>query len=663
MILGLGEDLAGVGVEGDLRQWYFSTGMKGVADGSGAEHSNFERLENLIHSTLSELAENGIDPETVAAALNTIEFRLRENNTGSFPRGLLLMLRALTTWLYDGDPLSPLSFDAPLAALKARIAAGEPVFEDLIRQYLIENLHRSVVVLRPAEGLSDQKEAEEQEKLAAIRASMNETDLDAIFQNTRQLKIRQETPDSPEALATIPSLKLEDLDRQNKFIPLEVSNICGTEALYHDLFTNSIVYLDLGFNLHGLNQDDLPYLSLFGRALLEMGAGGVDFVRLSQRIGRSTGGIRPAVYTSSVVGQKEAAAWFFLRSKATLEHGVDLLSILKDVLLDPCLDNPARFRQIVLEEKADMEAILVPAGHRIANTRLRAFFSEAGWLDEQMGGISYLFFLRKLAEQVDSDWPGVLAHLHAIRATLLNRNAMLANITMDQASWQVFEPQLAEFLEHLPVMPFHPVTWQRDLLPRHEGFTIPAQVNYVGKGGNLYDLGYEMDGSVSVINNYLRTTWLWEKVRVQGGAYGGFCSFDHRSGTYSYLSYRDPNLLDTLAIYDKSGQYLRQLDSTRLTAQELTKTIIGTIGDIDVYQLPDAKGFTSMSRYLAKETDSERQKRRDQIFSTRLDHFHAFGEILDRLQRAAKVVVIGSDQAVSQANAGDQPWLNIQKVL
>ncbi len=139
--------------------------MKGVADGSGAEHANFERLENLIHSTLSELAENGIDPETVAAALNTIEFRLRENNTGSFPRGLLLMLRALTTWLYDGDPLSPLSFDAPLAALKARIVAGEPVFEDLIRQYLIENLHRSVVVLRPAEGLSDQKEAEEQEKL------------------------------------------------------------------------------------------------------------------------------------------------------------------------------------------------------------------------------------------------------------------------------------------------------------------------------------------------------------------------------------------------------------------------------------------------------------------------------------------------------------------
>lgn len=660
---GLGEDLAGIGVENDLRQWYFSTGMKGVADGSGTEQANFERLENLIHSTLVELAQNGIDPETVAAALNTIEFRLRENNTGSFPRGLLLMLRSLSTWLYDGDPLAPLAFDAPLAAIKTRLLDGERVFENLIRQYLIENSHRSVVVLRPTEGLRDQKEVEEKEKLAALRSSMKATELETIIQNTRQLKIHQETPDSPESLATIPALKLEDLDRQNKSIPLEVSRICGAETLFHDLFTNGIIYLDLGFNLHGLPQEHLPYLSLFGRALLEMGAAGADFVRLSQRIGRSTGGIRPVIYTSSIAGQKDAAAWFFLRGKATLQHGADLLGILADVLLSPWLDNQARFRQIVLEEKADMEAILVPAGHRIANTRLRAFFSEAGWVDEQISGVSYLTFLRKLAAQVDADWPGVLAHLQAVRATLLNRNAMLVNITLDQAGWQVFQPQLVEFLEQLPAVTFDPITWERDLLPRNEGLTIPAQVNYVGKGGNIFDLGYEMDGSVSVINNYLRTTWLWEKVRVQGGAYGGFCLFDHRSGIFSYLSYRDPNLLDTLAVYDGSGQYLRQLDSSRLTPEELTKTIIGTIGDMDAYQLPDAKGFTSMSRYLAKETDSERQRRRNQIFSTSLEHFHAFGEVLDRLQNSSKVVVIGSEQALKQANDGDQPWLHIQKVL
>lgn len=646
---GLGEDLAGVGLENDLRQMYFSTGMKGIDCQPGS--TDFERVEALILDQLGHLAAEGIDPETIAASLNTVEFRLRENNTGAFPRGLLLMLRSLTTWLYDGDPTAPLAFEAPLQAIKARLAAGEAYFENLIQRYLLENQNRSTVILQPEAGLRQRQEQAETEKLAAIRFGMTSEQIEQVAKNTHLLKARQETPDTPEALATIPGLKLEDLDRQNKLVPIEATQYLGAEILFHDLFTNGITYLDLGLNLHLLPPEDLPFASLFGRALLEMGTYQEDFVRLTQRIGRSTGGIRPVFTTIARPGQDQDAAWLFLRGKATLAQSAELLSIMHDILLNVNLDNPQRFRQMVLEEKADLEAALAPSGHRLVNTRLRSFFSQAGWVDEQIGGITYLYFLRRLVGEVDQNWPAVLERLQTIRLRLVNRRAMLANLTLDQAGWGQLQPQLSEFLERLPSATPVIQTWPNASAPSDQGLTIPSQVNFVGKGANLFEHGYKLHGSYAVILNYLRTTWLWEKVRVQGGAYGGLCLFNHRSGVLTFLSYRDPNLAATLDIYDQTGQFLRQLDSNRLSQEELTRSIIGAIGDLDAYQLPDAKGYTSLTRYLAGESDAQRQQRREEIFATRLEDFPAFGEVLDRIRHTGRIVVIGPEAAIQTARS------------
>lgn len=197
-------------------------------------------------------------------------------------------------------------------------------------------------------------------------------------------------------------------------------------------------------------------------------------------------------------------------------------------------------------------------------------------------------------------------------------------------------------------------------LPQNEGLVIPAAVNYVGKGANLYDLGYQLDGSLYVVNKYLQTTWLWEKIRVQGGAYGGFSSFDRYSGVFSYLSYRDPNLLSTLENYDGTARFLKHLN---LDEDELTKSIIGVIGDIDSYQLPDAKGYTALARTLLGVTDEDRQQIRDQVLSTTLQDFHAFADVLDKIDQESRVVVMGSQQAVEEANQQRPNWLSVQKVL
>lgn len=657
---GLGEDLAGVGMDGELRQAYFSSGLKGLAVDSRGDLVDGEKVETLILHTLEKLVEGGIDPDTVEASLNTIEFRLRENNTGAFPRGLLLMLRGLTTWLYDGDPLVRLGFEAPLTAIKKRHSSGDRYFEGLIRQYFLENNHRTTVILRPEPGLNHREEEAERQRLAGIRDRLSETDLAAILQDTQTLKKIQETPDPPEAMATLPSLDLEDLDKENKLIPLSVSEAGGSQVLYHDIFTNGILYLDVGLNLYTLHAELLPYAPLFGRALLEIGTKEEDYVKLSQRIGRETGGIHNASFTSLVRGADQGTSWLYLRAKSTMEKADALLSILHDVLLTVKLDNQERFRQMVLEEKASRESMLVPGGHRVVNTRLRALFDEAGWAEEQMGGVSYLFFLHELADAVDRDWPSVLEKLEAVRRALVNRQTMLSNVTLDGENWRGFQPRLAGFLEALPSASQTLASWEPGAAPHDEGLTIPAGVNYVGKGANLYDLGYRLDGSASVILNYLRTTWLWERVRVQGGAYGGFCLFNHRSGVFTYLSYRDPNLIATLDIYDRTGEYLRNLELSR---DELAKSIIGAIGEMDAYQLPDAKGFTSMMRYLAGDTDEFRQRWREQVLGTTLGDFRAFSEILDGIKDAGRVVVMGAEEAVEAANAQRGGWLQVKQVM
>ena len=650
----LGEDLAGVGLGSELRQMYFSTGLKGISP------DRAEDVEALILSTLSRLVQEGIHPHTVEAAQNTIEFVLRENNTGSYPRGLVLMLRSLTTWLYDEDPLALVAFETPVQALKRAASASPDYFESLIDRYFLSNVHRTSLLLRPDPDLAKELERNEKERLLKARASMNPSAIGKIVTDTAMLKGIQGTPDPPQALALIPRLRLSDLEPVNKSIPLSLIREKGCDLLYHDLFTSGIVYLDIGFNLYALPQKVLPYVPLFSRALLEMGTEEEDFVTLTQRISRKTGGIRPALFASSIRDSRKGSAWLFLRGKAMFNQTQDLLDILRDVLLRVRLDNRERFQQMVLEAKARLEENLVPGGHQYVNTRLRALFSEADWAEEQMKGISQIFFLRSLSKAVEENWLEVLRVLEEIRTLLISRSALLVNATTEAHRWVSIQPKVGEFLDALPSSPFQRKPWNPEPMPDFEGLTLPAQVNYVGKGVNLYSLGYRYHGSTHVITRYLRNAWLWERIRLQGGAYGAFCFFDKHSGALTFVSYRDPNLLKTLDAFDGSARFLKELE---IAEDELVKGVIGTIGDIDQYQLPDAKGYTSMVRYLTGENQERRQKMREEVLGTSKRDFQSFGEILESAMPKGAVKVLGSETAIREAEAKSQVRLKVLKVL
>lgn len=651
---GLGEDTMGGGFYQQMRQPLFSAGLRGI------RVEDAPQVEALVLDTLQKIADEGIEPEMIEAALNRIEFSLRENNTGSFPRGLSLMFRSVSAWNYRHDPLTPLKYEAPLAAVKEKATSDSDYLTQLVRDFLLDNTHRVTVTLKPDPELQQKQEAEEKARLTAVKQKLSPADINSLIERTKELRAIQSAHDDPAELAKIPRLSLSDLDPTIRTIPTTIQSVEMAELLHHDLFTNGIVYLDLALNFHTLPQELLPYINLFARSLTEIGTEKDDFVKLSQRIDRQTGGIYATTSISHKTRTPEANAHLIVRGKSTVEQTADLLAILQDILLTVNLDNRDRFRQMVLKSKARMEAGLVPSGHSVVNTRLSSYFSESGWASEQTSGVSYLFFLRELAEAIENDWPSVLSKLEAIRKTVINQQRMVCNVTLDGDNFSSFVPQLEQFIRAVPTVEPLARRWHWEETAVSEGLTIPAQVNYVGKAANLYDHGYEYHGSVEVIRGFLRTTWLWEKIRVMGGAYGAFSTFNRHSGVWSYLSYRDPNLLGSLENYDGTAAFLRQ----GINQDELTKSIIGTISSLDGYQLPDAKGFSALMYYLRGITDEERQILRDQVLGTTVHDFTRFADMLDSVRAHGIVSVLGSSDAIRQANEkmGGE-WLKITKLL
>jgi len=257
----------------------------------------------------------------------------------------------------------------------------------------------------------------------------------------------------------------------------------------------------------------------------------------------------------------------------------------------------------------------------------------------------------------------VLHDLEDIHRILLNRKEMIVNISMNEKDWSRHMPYVDDLIDELPETPELPVAcadWSLESSPLFEGITIPSHINYVGKGANLYKLGYSFHGSALVISRYLRNSWLWDRVRVEGGAYGAFCLLDRLSGVLTFVSYRDPNLMKTLEVFDRTAEFLL---NEELNEKELTKSIIGTIGDMDSPLFPDAKGYTSMLRFLSGSTEETLQQVRDEVLGTKKTDFRNFAQALEKLKQDGLVKVLGAPKAIEAAAAGRPGWLEVLKAL
>ena len=641
---GLGEDTTGDGLQMDLAQTSYSTGLKGVAE------EDLPRAEELIFSTLKELAEKGIDKSLVEAAVNTVEFSYRESNTGNFPQGLAAMLQCLATWLYDENPLDSLAWEKPLASIKERLAKGDPVFEEAIRTLFLENPSRATVVLSPDEGLAARIEEEEAARVSAAQAAMSLKEREEVVRITRELQKAQATPDTPVALASIPSLGLGDLPSHNRLTQRAIQETSDFTMVGHELPTRGVAYMNLLIPLPKLPVRLVPSLSLFLRTFRDVGTARRDYTELGALIAAKTGGLGASL---TMVNHTDGnlRCYLNLTGKAVSSKVQDLFDILNEILLEPIKDKDVlsqRLKEMLLEDKAGLEQDLVASGHKAASTRVLTHFSPAAVIGEAMDGIHYLNTLRSRLDNWDTALPQLLEDLDELRRLLVVARPGVVHCVGSTDDMENVA-RLAEHVWHaLPGGARVDGTQCISLAAPvgAEVFATPSQVNYVAKGCNLKALGYSYHGSAAVIMRHLARSYLWEQVRVLGGAYGAFCSLDRTSGNFVCSSYRDPNVEKTVAVYDSMADYLAGISLTR---EDLTRAIVGTIGDLDLYRLPEARGAYSLGRWLAGESDEALQALREEILSTTNDDFRAFAPILKEAASKGETCVIGGANAARAA--------------
>lgn len=647
---GLGEDVTGCGMETDLRQAYYSIGLRSVLP------SDADKIEILILETLADLAESGISQKAVDSALSATEFMLRENNTGNFPRGLSAMFQALSTWLYNEDPFLPLAWEKPLASIKSRLAGGEKVFENAIKKWFLDNTHRSLVVLLPNASLAEQRDEEERGRMDKIAASLNDAEKAEVVALSEALTEAQAKEDSPEALATIPTLTLDDIPAEGKENPLEVKRSDAITVLHHETDTTGILYVRLLLPLDHIADEDLPLLSLYCRALTEMGTKKRDFVDLGLEISAQTGGLDAGVAVHSNVDEDEPFMYLRIYAKVVEEKIDRLYSLLEEILYNADFSCKDRFLQMVWEDKARFEQTMVPAGHSLLASYINGMFSKLGWLNEEMNGLPYWNVIRTLADRVQEDYDSLRQKLEAIHSSILCRNKSVLSLT-GSASLLEKGGKLVQILENLSDAVQEKAERNFAFNRQPTGLILPAQVNYVGLGANLKATGYKFHGSAHVITRFLRMGYLWDRVRVQGGAYGAFVLYARNTGVLAFVSYRDPNVERTLEVYKQTAEFLGNLT---LSKEELTKAIIGAVGDIDTYLLPSAKGNAALWEHMTGYTKAMRQQVREEVLQTGLDDFRSFAPYLQKAIDAGVGVALGGSQV--QDYAEKENW-NIRKLL
>lgn len=478
-----------------------------------------------------------------------------------------------------------------------------------------------------------------------------------------RLKELQARHDNPESLALIPSLTLAQLERNSKVIPKEVASLSsGGTLLFRPAHTNGITYLDLAFDASRLDVEDLPMLGIFSSLLFEVGVKDengtlkYDHSTLVQRIQRETGGFKvsPWVLSRSNTNGNRSPVYLLIRGKVLSGRENAMLSILTEVLNGPYFENRERVLQLVRRQKAIMENSVITRGHSFALMRVSSMVNHVGWISECLSGIEQLRFLRQLERRIQSDWEGIMHDLNRVLRSVITRDGVILNVTADNMHLTAAVEACGHFADSISINAINPRSeWPLTFLKRNQAIIIPSLVNYVAKAGDLYSGSYTDSGSSNVITRMIKSQWLWNKVRVEGGAYGAFCSFNRLTGLFAQYSYRDPNIQATIDAFDATAEFLR---SAELSEDDLRKAIIGAIGEVDDYQFPDEEGLTSLSRHLQGIELDEIQQRRIEILETSVDDFRIFGSHLADLltgkntnnvdEELSSVVVIGSGKKI-----------------
>ena len=634
---GIGKDIYGSYDDGIL-QPYFTVVAK------GANRNQKEEFEGIIRKVLEDTVANGIDKAAVKAGINYFEFRYREADFSSYPKGLMYGLSMLGNWLYsDENPFSQVKLLPVFEQLKDYLEEG--YFEKLIQKYLLENEHGAILTLVPSMGLAAKKEKALEEKLEQYKNSCSKEELQQMAEKTAALKAFQEAEEDPANLECIPMLKREDIRKNAGRFFNEELDADGSLLLYHEVCTNGIGYLDLLFDLSHISEEMIPYLGLLKSVLGYVDTENYNYGELFNVINTNSGGIYCGIEMFDQAALiKDFRAMFGVRGKALYAQIPFMFEMIREILEKSNLHDTKRLYEIIAEIKSRAQASLVSAGHSTAVLRASSYSNPASKFQDEMAGIAYYQFIEKLEKDFEAQKEDVIEKLELLLKQIFRPENLYISYTGERESVEVVKEQVCQLKANLCTEPVEKHVRCLCCEKKNEAFTTSGQVQYAAQAGNFCEKGFVYTGALDILKVILSYDYLWMNVRVKGGAYGCMSGFK-RNGSSFFVSYRDPNLGKTYEVYEGVTDYVRNFCANE---REMTKYIIGTISGKDTPKTPQMKGSISKIAYFSGVTEEMVQKERDEILNASEKDIRELAPLMEAILSDGSRCTVGSESAIEK---------------
>lgn len=646
---GIGDDVYG-SYDAGILQPVFSFVAK------NANASQADEFESIIENTLKEVVKTGINKEALLAGINSSEFKFREADFGQFPKGLLFGLNCLDSWLFD-DMKPFIHLECLGTFAKLRKAVDTDYFEKLIQEYLLDNTHGSSVTVKPKRGLGNEREEALAKELSNYKASLSDEEIKKLIEDTEHLKKYQEEPSSDEDLRKLPMLTRADMKKNAMAFSNIEDELLDVKVVRHDIESNGIDYISFLFDAGDFAQSELGYLGFFTNALGLVSTEKYSYTDLANATNIYTGGISTGTASHPDIKDRNNFVFKFEVKLKVLEKNLDkALELMEQMLLSSDFTDTKRLGELVAQIKARLQANLSSSGHLVAAMRSMSSFSRYALYQDELKGIAFYRSICRIEKELSESPKSVSDKLAAIAKKLFARNRMLISFTGNNEAYGNAKPSLKKVIAGFNKMSAIGNQAEVHFNTAKEAFIDASQIQYVAKTGDFICEGYEYTGALRLLRIILSYDYLWINVRVKGGAYGCMNTF-LRSGESYFVSYRDPNLSDTLDVYDRIPEYIKSFSPDE---RDMTKYIIGTFSALDTPMNPEAKGSRSMSAYLEGITYEQIQKERNEILNAQPENIRRLADLVEAVLKKDSICVIGNENMIKES-AG--LFENVEKLI
>lgn len=632
---GLGKDVYSQ-YDNGVKQPYFSIVAK------GADENRKDEFIALIDEVLSGVVKNGLDKNALKAGLNGLEFRYREADFGSYPPGLMYGLQILDSWLYDDmKPFIHIEADATYKSLREKIDGD--YYEQLIAKGIIENSHKSYVTVVPSIGLTDREEKELKDKLADLKASMSADEISKLIADSRELVAYQEAEDDAESLKCIPVLEISDIKKDAAKLVYEVRDIAGRKSIYHNIHTNGIDYVRVMFDATKIPARLFPYLPMLKGIIGLVATANYSYQELFNKIFMETGGISNAINMyENHNNPDDYKITFEWKGKCLSGDIKKVFELITEMILNSDFTDLKRHLEILDELKSQTQESMLRAGHTVAVHRAMSYVTRGAAFADVISGMEAYRILEKHVADYDSYKQSLSDNLIELTGILFSSDNVMFDFTGTEEEYKVFKAECEALIEKLPGVKYTEEAFVPEVTKKNEGFTSASQVQYVCRAGNFKDKGLDYTGALRVLKVIMGYDYLWNNIRVKGGAYGCMSGFG-KSGESYFVSYRDPNLSKTIDVYKGVISYLNDFD---VDTRAMTQYIIGAVSEIDTPLTPANKALRALSAYMCNITDDVYQKERDELLATDVKTIKSLAPYIEAMLSDECLCVVGNEAAI-----------------